>query len=65
MLPMSFYFVYSWLNYRSTDADLLRESAASVRDEGIITFAVGVGEANENELRVSSWEYICVMLCFT
>ena len=37
---------------RSTDNEFLRESAISVREEGIITFAVGVGEANENELRV-------------
>ena len=38
---------------RSTDFDIVPENAAIVRDSGIITFAIGVGEANEAELRVS------------
>lgn len=39
--------------HRSTDSERLPASAAAVRDLGIVTFAVGVGEAVESELGVS------------
>ena len=39
--------------HRSTDSHNLADNAAEVRSQGITTYAVGVGAANLDELRVS------------
>lgn len=50
--------------FRSTDADYLESSANYVRSLGITTFAVGVGQADIDELRVSELCSNNRVICF-
>ena len=45
------------VNFRSTDSQYLNASSNYVRSLGITTYAVGVGEANVQELKVLSLFY--------